>query len=71
MRFSLAIEALKSGKHLLLEKPIALKSDEILEIQRLAIDKKLTVAVDFEYRAVPLFMQAKKLLEELKSGQED
>ncbi|KGG17448.1 Oxidoreductase [Prochlorococcus sp. MIT 0603] len=62
-RFRLALEALNAGKHLLLEKPIALKSSEISELQKIALSKNLSVAVDFEYRAVPLFMQAKKMLD--------
>ena len=61
-RYQLAIEALNSGKHLLLEKPVGLNFHEVEEIQRLALSNKLTVAVDFEYRAVPLFMQTKRLL---------
>ena len=63
-RFKLASEALHAGKHLLLEKPIALNSEEILELQRISMKKKLSVAVDFEYRAVPLFMKAKRIIEE-------
>ncbi len=63
-RFRLAIEALEAGKHLLLEKPIALNSEEILELQRISIKKRLSVAVDFEYRAVPLFMKAKRIIDE-------
>ncbi len=63
-RFELALEALKAGKHLLLEKPVALHADQVAELQRLAIKKRLSVAVDFEYRAVPLFMQAKRLLDQ-------
>ncbi|AAP99901.1 MULTISPECIES: Gfo/Idh/MocA family protein [Prochlorococcus] len=63
-RFKLAYDALQAGKHLLLEKPVALNSEEILELQSLSIKKKLSVAVDFEYRAVPLFMQAKQMIDD-------
>jgi len=63
-RFKLAKEALHAGKHLFLEKPVALNSSEIIELQKLSLEKKLSVAVNFEYRAVPLFMQAKQMLEE-------
>ena len=62
-RFRLASTALKAGKHLLLEKPVGLNSKEIIELQKMAIQKKLSVAVDFEYRAVPLFMQTKRLID--------
>ena len=61
-RFALARQALEAGKHLLLEKPIALHADQARELQRLAIARGLSVAVDYEYRAVPLFMQAERLL---------
>ncbi len=63
-RFLMAKEALMAGKHLLLEKPVTLFTHEIAELQRIAITKQLSVAVDFEYRAVPLFMQAKRLLDQ-------
>ena len=62
-RFDLAVQALKAGKHLLLEKPVALRADDVAELQRIAIQKQLSVGVDFEYRAVPLFMQAARMLE--------
>ena len=61
-RFGLAQRALNAGKHLLLEKPVALNADQVEQLQRLAIRQQRSVAVNFEYRAVPLFMQAQRLL---------
>lgn len=61
-RFELARRALEAGKHLLLEKPVALDAFAVEELQRLAQRQRLTVAVDFEYRAVPLFQQLAALL---------
>ncbi len=63
-RFELAKEALENNKHLLLEKPVALTSNEIEELQRISLIKNLSVCVDFEYREVPLFMQTKKIIDE-------
>jgi predicted dehydrogenase len=63
-RFALARQALEAGKHLLLEKPVALDAAAIEELQRLAIRQRLCVAVDFEYRAVPVFQQLAALLAE-------
>lgn len=63
-RFELARRALEAGKHLLLEKPVALGSDQVEELQRLALRQRRSVAVDFEYRAVPLFQQLKDLLDQ-------
>ncbi len=61
-RFELALQAVKAGKHLLLEKPIGLNAAEVMELQRNAIKRNLKIAVDFEYRAVPLFIQAKRII---------
>ncbi len=67
-RFQLAKEALESGKNLLLEKPVCLEARQIEELQKIAFKNGLSVAVDFEYRAVPLFMQVKKILSERVIG---
>ena len=61
-RFELARRALEAGKHLMLEKPVALTAHQVQELQRLALSKGLTVAVDFEYRAVPLVQQLAELI---------
>jgi len=37
---------------------------EIEELQRISLINNLSVCVDFEYRAVPLFLQTKKLIDE-------
>jgi hypothetical protein len=63
-RAELARRALEAGKHLLLEKPVALEAAAIEELQRLALRRRLCVAVDFEYRAVPLFQQLDALLQQ-------
>ena len=63
-RFELAKKALENNKHLLLEKPVTLTSEEIEDLQRIALINNLSVCVDFEYRAVPLFLQTKKLIDE-------
>jgi len=61
-RFALAQQALEAGKHVMLEKPVALCAEQAEALQRLALERKLTVAVDFEYRAVPLFQQLAQLV---------
>ena len=65
-RYELAIDAIKAGKHLLLEKPTCLSSNEIKDLQRNAIKRNLKISVDYEYRAVPLFMQAKRMINQKK-----
>ncbi len=68
-RFELAREALRNNKHLLLEKPVAMSSNEIKELQRIALHSNLSVCVDFEYRVVPLFLQAKEIINQNKIGE--
>ncbi|QEY31647.1 Gfo/Idh/MocA family oxidoreductase [Synechococcus sp. RSCCF101] len=63
-RFDLARRALEAGRHVLLEKPVGLNAGEAESLQRLALERGLSVAVDFEYRAVPLFQQLAALLEQ-------
>ena len=40
-RYELALEAIKGGKHLLLEKPTCLNSEEVKELQRNALKRNL------------------------------
>ena len=68
-RFELARQALLAGKHLMLEKPVALQAGQIEELQRLAIQQGCCVAVDFEYRAVPLFQQLQAVLQRGELGE--
>ena len=63
VRFELALQSLNAGNHLLLEKPVGLNARQVKDLHLLAMDKNLIVAVDFEYRAVPLFMQAKRIID--------
>ena len=68
-RFALAQAAIAAGKHLLLEKPVALDAAQIEELQRQALAAGVTVAVDFEYRAVPAFQQLAGLLQQGAVGE--
>lgn len=68
-RVALAEAAIAAGKHLLLEKPVALSSAEIAALQRQALAAGVCVAVDFEYRAVPAFQQLAQLLQQGAVGQ--
>lgn len=62
VRFQLAEQALLAGKHLLLEKPIALNATEAQRLEQLAMAQGCCCAVNFEYRAVPAFQQLANLL---------
>jgi predicted dehydrogenase len=62
VRQELAEMALRAGKHLLLEKPVALRTEQAEALQRQALELGLCCAVNFEYRAVPAFQQLAQLL---------
>jgi D-xylose 1-dehydrogenase (NADP+, D-xylono-1,5-lactone-forming) len=51
----LTIEALTHGKHVLCEKPLSWKNEEIEEISKLLCNKKLILACGFMYRHHPLY----------------
>ena len=61
-RYQLAKQALINKKHLLLEKPVALKAEQIVDLKLIATNNNLSVGVDFEYRVVPHFLQLRDLL---------
>nr|YP_002048769.1 putative oxidoreductase [Paulinella chromatophora]ACB42559.1 putative oxidoreductase [Paulinella chromatophora] len=61
-RFELAKAALNANKHILLDSPICLRTDQIQQLQRSALSKKLSIGVDLEYRAIPIFQQLAQLI---------
>lgn len=51
-------EAVKSGKHILLEKPMATTIDDALAIARLASDYKAVFQIGLQYRFKPIYTEA-------------
>lgn len=64
LHYEMARKILNAKKHLFLEKPITLDANEAKALQTLAEHQGLTIAVDFEFRFVPAWMQLKHLLEQ-------
>lgn len=60
---NLAIKAAKAGKHLVIEKPIAMKVDEALEISKVANEENISLSVVHPNRFRPVVMSLKKLLD--------
>jgi len=56
--------ALKAGKHVYIEKPLALTMDQAQDMARQAQGAKGVVQIAFNYRFVPAVMKAKALIEE-------
>ena len=62
--YPIAKESLLAGKHVLLEKPLALALDEADELIKLARDRDLKFTVGYSQRFNPKFAYIKKSLEE-------
>ena len=59
LHYENAKAALEAGKHVICEKPLAMISQESSELVRLAAEKKLVNAVNFNIRFYPLVHEAK------------
>jgi len=67
--FELAIEALKSGKHVLVEKPLAQSSDQVCRLIDEAARRKLTLMVDHTFVYTPAVQKIRQLISEGSLGQ--
>ena len=65
----LAVRILRSGRHLLLEKPLALSLAQAESIGRALADSGGTLAVDYEFRLNPAIVQLRRLVEEELIGE--
>ena len=65
MHYETSVKILNAGYHMLLEKPITAKKEELLEIQKIAKEKNLKVSICHVLRYTPYF---KKIKEVLNSG---
>ncbi len=59
----LALEAVQAGKHVLLEKPGALHSDGLEELQRAAADQNVCVRLGYNHRYHPALLKARELVD--------
>lgn len=60
--YELAKQALESGKHVFVEKPVTLKVSEAEELKQLAEKKGLKVGVDYTQTFSPSILKAKELI---------
>ncbi len=60
LHYPVAVEALKAGKHVLSEKPLAMNSRESAELLRLTKETGKVHAVDFNYRFYPLNQETRQ-----------
>lgn len=64
----LALRALRYGKHVLIEKPIAQNTQQVKKIHTLAVKNHLIVMADYTYLYSPAVRLAKKLLQQNTIG---
>ena len=68
LHYPLAVEALKAGKHVFSEKPLAMNSKESAELVRLAKETGKINAVDFNYRFYPLNQETRQRVQSGEYG---
>jgi len=60
--------AIEAGKHVLLEKPVTMNFQEAIALYRLAQERQVITATDFEFRCVPQWRYFKHLLDHDANG---
>ena len=63
LHYKHAKAALEAGKHVVCEKPLAMTAEESGELVRLAVEKNLVNAVNFNIRFYPMAQEAKAMVE--------
>ncbi|WP_171832103.1 Gfo/Idh/MocA family protein [Oceanispirochaeta sp. M1] len=63
------MKALKAGKHVLCEKPLALNAGEARELEQAAVESDRQIGMVFNYRFIPAIMKAKELMEQGRIGE--
>ncbi|NOZ21664.1 MAG: Gfo/Idh/MocA family oxidoreductase, partial [Planctomycetes bacterium] len=66
--YALVKQALKAGKHVLCEKPLAMNSKETREMVALAAKAKTAAAVNYNNRFYPLSIEAREMVKRGKIG---
>ena len=68
LHHSHAKAALLAGKHVICEKPLAMTSEQSAELVKLAAEKQLVNAVNFNIRMYPLAQQARSMVQSGELG---
>src|SRR5512137_2783931 len=69
LHYDITMEALRAGKHVFCEKPLAMNVQQAREMYELAEKKGLTHYVNHNYRRTPAVRLAKKLIDKGRVGQ--
>jgi len=63
MHFDLAMKAMKKGKHVLCEMPLAPTIDKVKELQRTAENNKVILMPILQFRFAPIYAKTKEMIE--------
>ena len=63
MHFDLAMKAIKKGKHVLCEMPLAATVDKVRELQRAAEKAKVILMPVLQFRFAPIYTKTKEMIE--------
>ncbi|RMH59203.1 MAG: gfo/Idh/MocA family oxidoreductase [Bacteroidetes bacterium] len=69
LHFAINKALVQAGKHVLSEKPLTLTSEESAELVRLAAEKGVVTAINFNYRFYPLIQHARGMVERGELGE--
>ncbi len=69
LHFEMARQALQAGKHVLVEKPLAMNSGQSSELVELAAGLELAAAVNYNVRFYPLNLEARALVQRGGAGE--
>ena len=64
LHYEMAKQVLEAGKHLLLEKPMAMNAEQVRELYHLATKKNKVAIADFEFRFVPAWQLLAEYLQQ-------
>ena len=59
----LTADAIRAGKHVLVEKPVTLRADEAQELHALAQEKRVRVRAGYNHRFHPAFQKAREIVD--------
>jgi predicted dehydrogenase len=62
LHFPITMAALRAGKHVISDKPLAMNPEECRKLRDAALDAGVTHAVTFNYRGNPLVQQARSMI---------
>ena len=68
VHFQISSDIIKAGKNVISEKPLAMNSEEGTKLVKLAVEKGVVNAVNFNYRYYPLVQEAKAMIKKGKVG---